>query len=177
MITFKQYITELFDKPYKWKKTYGHKLSRDSLIAPGHQMDKAGRIEWSFTTDDGREAVIDMNFRGVRGPKGKYIKSVVEFEVGDDMQMTGEGDAPKIMSTVLDAIKDGIKQMQPEIITFTADKTDYFHGKPDTLKTGRAKLYKSMVKRFAKKLGYHEEDSDMGDSIEFTLISKEFRKK
>ena len=49
MKSFKQYITELFDKPYKWKVSYGHRLTRDDVITSGPGP---RQISYEFTTDD-----------------------------------------------------------------------------------------------------------------------------
>ena len=169
MKSFKHYITELFDKPYKWKISWGKGISRDTF------KEKNGMISYEFKTDDGRACEVMMHFSKDFSPKGNYIKAVAEFEVDDDYELSGKGDAPRIMSTVMDTLKDGIKKMRPEVITFTADKEEGFG--QTTQKTGRAKLYKAMVKRFANKLGYIQGTQDVGDMIKFTLISKEFKKR
>ena len=174
MKSFKQYITELFDKPYKWRKTVWGKFDKEELLSREGTPagDQAATAEYQFKTDDDREGIVYMNFQRDFGTKGNYLKAMAEFEVSGDYEMSGEGDAPRIMSTVIDALKDAIKWGQPDVIYFTADKEDAYDKK-----TGRAKFYKAMVKRFASKLGYHQDDWDEGDQVKFILVSKEYKKK
>ena len=72
----------------------------------------------------------------------------------------------KIMSTVLDIIKDSIKKMDYDEIRFSADKAE------GEKTTGRVKLYRTMVKKFANKMGYKSKEEDEGEDIDFTLTKK-----
>jgi len=148
MITFKQFITELFEKPYKWRKQ-----GKIDVL----KLDPAPRmVSYYFNTDDGRTIAVDVSH--IRTQKTYEHKAVIEFtdETTDfSFDLTGKGDAMRIMSTVLDTIKDTIKTTNPDLINFSADKQQGIPGNAFKLKaTGRAKLYKTMVKRFAGKLGY-----------------------
>ena len=171
MKSFSQYITELFEKPYKW--TARDKQSRDTMPIIGHD-----EARYYFKTDNGKTMVVRFANR-VRN--SKYITSIDFFDddnSNDRFGMSGEGDAMKIMSTVLDIIKDGVKKVDFDEIRFFADKKDftdkYSHitDRPVKVKTGRAKLYRTMVKRFAGKLGYKSKEKDGGKVIMFTLEKK-----
>ena len=80
------------------------------------------------------------------------------FTVGGDTDTTGGGDAFKIFSTVLDIIKDYIKNNDPEGIKFAANKDELF-GQDKWETQSREKLYNKMIERFATKAGY-EVDAD-----------------
>ena len=75
------------------------------------------------------------------------------FSVAGNTDTTGGGDAFKIMSTVLDIIKDYIKNNDPEGIKFMANKDELF-GQDSKEIQSREKLYNKMIERFAKKAGY-----------------------
>jgi|10_taG_2_1085330.scaffolds.fasta_scaffold16701_2 hypothetical protein len=173
MITFKQYITELFDKPYKWRKFGNIDVSK---------LNQAPKLQtYNFNTDDGRHIVVDVSHFILSN--GKHI-TTIEFndesankqgqKYNPGYDLTGEGDAMRIMSTVLDTIKDMIKTTNPDMVRFSADKQQGIPGNAFKLKaTGRVKLYKTMVKRFAGKLGYTlDKANDDGSSIRFNLIRK-----
>ena len=84
--------------------------------------------------------------------------------------MTGEGDAMRILATVLDIIKFIIKKHEPMIIKFGADKKQFIGNKEK--KTGRAGAYAAMVKRFAGKLGYKSQVQQASDETKWQLIKK-----
>jgi len=166
MKSFKQHIIELFDKPYKWRKMGKIDVSK---VDPAPKM-----VSYYFKTDDGREITVDVGHLKL---KGKH-KAVIEFtdETNDfSFDLTGKGDSFRVMSTILDAVKDTIETTNPELINFSADKKEGWRGtgaQDKRKETGRAKLYKTMVKRFASKLGYTSKDKDDGKSIVFNLIRK-----
>ena len=82
--------------------------------------------------------------------------------------MTGEGDAMRIMATVLDIIKSIIKKHDPMTLVFSADKKD----EKIVGNTGRAKAYGAMVRRFASKLGYKPEVKDSTKETMWQLTKK-----
>ena len=131
MISFKQYITELFEKPYPWKKK------------------KEDDFEAVYQSATSAKDKIKVVFS-----KG-YVRKIdnVLFSVAGTTDTTGGGDAFKIFSTVLDIIKDYIKNNDPEGIKFAANKDDLF-GQDSEKTQSREKLYNKMIERFAKKAGY-----------------------
>ena len=82
--------------------------------------------------------------------------------------MTGEGDAIRIMATVLDIIKSIIKKHEPMTLVFSADKKD----EKIVGNTGRAKAYGAMVRRFASRLGYKSEVKDSTKETKWQLTKK-----
>jgi len=131
MISFKQYITELFEKPYPWKKK------------------KEDDVEAVYQSATSSKDIIKVVFS-----KG-WLRGIdnVLFSVAGTTDTTGGGDAFKIMSTVLDIIKDYIKNNDPEGIKFMANKDELF-GQDSKEIQSREKLYNKMIERFAKKAGY-----------------------
>ena len=89
-------------------------------------------------------------------------------------EITGEGDAHKILSTVFDFVKKVIKKEKPEVIAFetqggrTSKKDD---------KGSRAKLYKRMADKYASQLGYRVSTNKggtgpAGTTTHFSLVRK-----
>ena len=172
MKSLKQHITEVFDKPYKWS---GGHVAKGS-ISPKNQ----GITEpYWFKTSDGGEVEVMANHFWIdldRKMAGVTIKKAghtiaIEFIKRDAQyghptyDMTGEGDAMRILATVLDIIKSIIKKHEPMTILFSADKG----GKK---KGGRAGAYGAIVKRFAGKLGYKSDRDDKQTSVRWQLTKK-----
>ena len=75
MITFKQYITELFDKPYKW--TLRDKHSRETVPNLGTQD-----VRYYFKTDDGETMVVRFGNNRREGKFRTHIDSFKKSEKG-----------------------------------------------------------------------------------------------
>ena len=177
MITFKQYITELFEKPYKW--TLRDKHSRADIRIIGSKDTR-----YYFKTDDGETMVVRFNISRTTSKSSPGDSSKDLYKTGVDFfndkafntgrhKMTGLGDAMKIMSTVLDIIKDSIKKMDYDEIRFSASKKGYTSSDDNKFATtGRVKLYRTMVKKFANKMGYKSKEEDDVEVIDFTLTKK-----
>lgn len=104
---------------------------------------KAVHIAWA----DKRVAVAavsdtqDLSVRFI--PHNKLV-TAIEFNVNNEYELTGEGNVAVIFATVIEAIKQYIeKQPNTKSIVFTADEKS------------RAKMYDTLSKRVAKKLGWH----------------------
>ena len=89
----------------------------------------------------------------------------VEFWRNNSQEVTGEGDAYRIFSTVMEAIKDFIATEDPERIRFSATKDV----EPGQNSQSRSKLYTTMVKRYASSLGYEVDISEHGSSTVYEL--------
>jgi len=177
MITFKQYITELFDKPYKWSGGGG--VAKGSITPKNH-----GKVEdYIFKTSDGGTIEVTANHwwmdsaqaaaRGIKEGHSIIIEFIKKRKSDDHRStydMTGEGDAMRILATVLDIIKFIIKKHEPITISFGADKKQFIGNKEK--KTGRAGAYAAMVKRFAGKLGYKSQVQQASDETKWQLIKK-----
>jgi hypothetical protein len=89
----------------------------------------------------------------------------VEFYRSNTQSITGEGDAQRIFSTVLSAIQQFIQKEQPWRVIFSASKDV----EPGQNNQSRAKLYNSLVKRYARAWGYDEYSEDHGDQVTYEL--------
>lgn len=135
-------ILETFNQPYpiKWEK--GDFGDFDALA----------------TLDDGTYLSIMFN------NEGDDVWQV-EFYRNNSLSLTGEGDAYRVFATVLTAIQKFIKKQKPWRIIFSASK-DVDSGQNSQ---SRAKLYDSLVARYARSLGYEEYSEDHGDQVTYEL--------
>ena len=91
----------------------------------------------------------------VRLPSGKELQieihyedrmALVNFFVGGDQSVTGEGDAVKIFSTVGTAINDYVSKRRPKVLAFT--------GAINELHPGRIRLYDRLANRWLTLPGF-----------------------
>ena len=175
MKSFKQFITEVFDNPYKWR---GGRLAK-GVISPKNDGIPE---DYVFKTSDGGLIELTANHFWMRAGDKTYFMSVAKegHAVGIDFvkrkykgtnrdrstyDMTGEGDAMRIMATVLDIIKAIIKKHEPVSLYFSGNKD----GKE---KGGRVGAYTAIVKRFAGKAGYESVTKEYSDKVNFQLVKK-----
>lgn len=153
MKSFQQYITEVFDKPYKWKDAGKH--TPEGGIRDFQKGNFTGK-KYEFDADDGRKVEVYIYEWNIVPPKPKFPVSrkqgrVMEmhFSVdGEGINTTGEGDAMRIFATVLDVVTSYVKKNKPDIIKVIGVKTK------DAEIGSRLNLYQKLVKRYAPKLGY-----------------------
>lgn len=94
----------------------------------------------------------DSNNRYIETTIIPYEKTnaYVEFRRGGRLDVTGQGDALKVLATVISAVKLFLEENpNPEKLIFSADEPS------------RQKLYRRMIKKIAPTLGY-EVDADRG---------------
>jgi hypothetical protein len=99
---------------------------------------------------------------------------MVEFYRNNSQEVTGEGDAQKVFSTVLVAIQQFIKKYKPLKIHFSASKLldpSINYGPDDVVPNpeSRAKLYDRLVQRYAKAWGYRAFRGDTHASVMYQL--------
>jgi len=149
--SIKDEITEAFDYPYKlkWEKS------------------SYGDIDASATLDDGN--YLNISFNQDKNQDGKLVWNV-EFDRNYSQEVTGEGDAQRVFATVLSAIQIFIKKYKPLKLAFGASK-DVDQGQNSQ---SRARLYDSLVQRYARAWGYRVLRSDTGNLViyEFSRIQK-----
>ena len=140
----KQGVAEAFDQPYKLKWEKGEHGDYDALA----------------TLDDGTFLSIMFNNEF----KNNWM---VEFYRNNSQEVTGEGDAQRIFATVLMAIGQFIKKKKPVSLFFSAVKEDDPKG-------SRAKLYNTLVNRYATNLGYSvtTRNDDRGMSFKLTKVKQ-----
>ena len=157
MTTFKQFISEAFDKPYPYTWRY----RRDDLWA-GH-----------FTTKDAHEVSVTATRLGSFGApyevqfSRKSPTSKLHF---GSTRTTGEGDEIRIFSTVIAMIREFVDAEDPGVIEFSA-----FKGPTDSVSTTlnkRGRLYATLCKKFAAEHGYAFKVINGDDYQWFTLLKR-----
>ena len=133
MLTFKQYLNEVLNKPYEWK------LVRTSMR----------NIEYRFTTDSGIEYIVGLGRLG-ENPTLTSTDWDLYFSISDtslkkldkddsDMfKISGTGDQFRIFATVQDIVKDFIIKHAPDLIAFSAAEPS------------RRRLYSTFTANFEK---------------------------
>ena len=141
-------VTEAFDKPYeilRWEKgDFG-------------DVDAIARL------DDNTFLSIMFNKGFSKGSKEEAWS--VEFYRNNSQEVTGEGDAQRVFATVLSAIQTFIEKYKPNRITFTATK----EVEPGQNAQSRARLYDSLVQRYARSWGFRAFRADTGDKVVYEL--------
>jgi len=151
METFKEYITELFDKPYKFH------LSFDDGEDVGYIFRSEGRsiavnITEEYRNVDGKDIFIHELFFYLLS---RFDKPEVQFD------LTGDGDAFRIFATIFSILKKYIKSRKPEILFFSASKQE----------TSRTKLYTAFFKKM-KMSGYNNMARSATSSKDFFFVRK-----
>ena len=141
-------ITELFDAktafPLKWDT----------------QFASSGEVHAEAYDADGR--IIDISFT----PTGYGSGIEIVFKRGGSYDMTGHGDAPRVLATVVNAISQYLQQYQAPYIAFSAKSTG-----------GRAGAYAAMIRRLArgyKLLTPDEYPDDAAGFLDFLGSDKPF---
>jgi hypothetical protein len=148
-------VNEAFDQPYpfKWEKSeYG-------------DYDALAKLP------DGTP--LSIMFNQQEGEEGEEVTQV-EFYRNNSQEVTGEGDAQRVLATVLTAIQQYVKKHKPLRLTFSASKlldpTIYYEpDEPQPNPASRAKLYDRLVQRYAKAWGYRAFRADNGDLVIYEL--------
>jgi hypothetical protein len=134
-------LTELFDPktafPLEWSEWY------------------AGTSEAHAEAYDTDGRTIDISFV----PTGNDKVIEIVFKRGGSYDLTGKGDAARVMATVVNAISIYLQKYKPLYIAFSAKSTG-----------GRASAYAAMIKRLAR--GYtlltpQEYPEEVTDFLEF----------
>ena len=141
-------VVEAFDKPYeilRWEKgDFG-------------DVDAIARL------DDNTFLSIMFN-KGVSKDSKEEAWSV-EFYRNNSQEVTGEGDSQRVFATVLSAMQMFIKKYKPNRITFTASK-EVEQGQNTE---SRARLYDSLVQRYARSWGFRAFRADTGNKVIYEL--------
>ena len=140
-------VNEAFDQPYKLKWEKGDHGDVDAIAK----------------MDDGNYLSIMFN-KGFSQDTKEEAWSV-EFYRNNSQEVTGEGDAQRVFATVLSAIQTFIKKYKPNKVFFAANKVD--DTGHDSL--SRARLYDSLVQRYAKAWGFRAFRADTGNRVMYEL--------
>ena len=139
-------VNEAFDQPYftTWEKS------------------DYGDVDANAKLPDGSWLSIMFNKRYNEDQEEAWS---VEFWRNNSQEVTGEGDAQRVFATVLHAIQTFIKKYEPNRIIFTAVKED----DSEQASQSRARLYDSLVQRYAKSWGYRAFRTDTGNKVIYEL--------
>ena len=148
--TMYQNIDETFDQPYKlkWEKS------------------DYGDVDAYAKMDDGNYLSIMFN-KGYNQDKEEAWS--VEFHRNNSQEVTGEGDAQRVFATVLSAIQTFIKKYKPNKVIFSASK-EVEQGQNSE---SRARLYDSLVQRYARAWGFRAFRADTGNKVIYELSRKQ----
>lgn len=149
MISFTTFLNETFNSLYP--------VNRKNKSIPGWMNE----IVYEFRTD--KDQVVKVIYNKL---EKENIWGLV-FKVDGMQNITGEGDALKIFSTVISTIKDFVKTESPEVILFTAEKD------PNTNSNiSRSSLYTKMIKNVSNEIGYRYTITPNDQKTTFELIKK-----
>jgi len=141
-------IVEAFDKPYE--------------ILRWEQGD-FGDVDAIARLDD--NTFLSIMFNKGFSKDSKEETWSVEFYRNNSQEVTGEGDQQRVFATVLSAIQTFIKKYKPNRITFSASK-EVEQGQNAQ---SRARLYDSLVQRYARSWGFRAFRADTGNKVIYEL--------
>jgi hypothetical protein len=145
-------VNEAFDQPYpllRWEKgDFG-------------DVDAIARL------DDG--TFLSIMFNKGFSKDSKEEAWSVEFYRNNSQEVTGEGDSQRVFATVLSAIQTFIKKYKPNRMTFSASK----EVEPGQNSQSRARLYDSLVQRYARAWGYRAFRADTGNKVIYELSRRQ----
>jgi hypothetical protein len=143
-----EFITEAFDKPYKLLRW---------------EEGDFGDVDAIARLDDGTFLSIMFNKGFSKGTKEEAWS--VEFFRNNSQEVTGEGDAQRVFATVLSAMQTFIKKYKPNKIIFSASKEVEDGQNTES----RARLYDSLVQRYARAWGFRALRADTGNKVIYEL--------
>jgi hypothetical protein len=132
-------LEELFDRPEAFRKEQD---TNDTLIFSA----KIGDKSLGFLAAEQGKNVWDIN-----------------FFIDGSTDLTGSGDEVKIFSTVMAMIERLVKEKDPRVLTFSAEKQSG---------QSRSSLYKKLVNRKASSWGYNVKVMDDKLATKFELMKK-----
>jgi len=131
MLTFKQYLNEVLNNPYKWE------LVKKSMR----------NIQYRFTTDSGIEYNVELDRLGENLDWDLYFsisatsRKELDKDKDDVFKISGTGDQFRVFATVQDIVKDFITKKKPNVIEFSA---------ADPTEPSRRRLYSAFTANFEK---------------------------
>lgn len=156
MKTFKQYIKEALDRPYKT-------VNRSYTKTDRYGTEKLMTV-YLFKTENGRpgKIIFDLDV--------KDNTVWIDFEIDNMVSMTGDGDQFRIFATVKSAVLDYVKKTPVDEISFTGSKA--WGDNRNFFRSGRGKLYTRFMKMLASHLNMKGSHYGDGSSGSYTLLKK-----
>lgn len=139
-------VNEAFDQPYRLKWEEGDYGDVDAYA----KMDDGNYLSIMFNKGYNRDNEEAWN---------------VEFFRNNSQEVTGEGDAQRVFATVLSAIQKFIKKYKPNRVIFSASK-EVEQGQNAQ---SRARLYDSLVQRYARAWGFRAFRAENGHAVIYEL--------
>jgi len=137
-------LVELFDTPVKWRWKRQDSRTRVAVFQVG-ETDMSYPVTYEFHADRSNSGNWEVDF-----------SDVSDDDTGD-ISITGAGNAGRVFATVLDILKNFITEEEPVKVRFSSDELS------------RSKLYRKMVERFARGLGYSARVTTYGRGAMFDL--------
>jgi len=138
----KQGVTEAFDQPYNIRWSKGDHGDYDAYA----ELDDGTGLEIAF---------LDQ----------QHNSWMVDFFRDNSTEITGDGDAYRVLATVLTAMREFIVKQQPAKLNFSAEKNDDPTG-------SRASLYDRMIQRYITGTGYNLTRQNYPDGATYTLTKQ-----
>ncbi len=142
------------------------------IISVAEAFDQPYRLRWEagdYGDVDAYAKLDDGNYLSIMFNKGynqdREEAWNVEFFRNNSQEVTGEGDAQRVFATVLSAIQKFIKKYKPNRIIFSASK-EVEQGQNAQ---SRARLYDSLVQRYARAWGFRAFRADTGNKVIYEL--------
>jgi hypothetical protein len=135
-------VTEAFDQPYNIRWSKGDHGDYDAYA----ELDDDSSLEIAF---------LDQ----------QHNSWMVDFFRDNSTEITGDGDAYRVLATVLTAIREFIVKQQPAKLNFSAEKNDDPTG-------SRASLYDRMIQRYITGTGYNLTRQNYPDGATYTLTKQ-----
>lgn len=149
-----QFCTEAFTTPYKYQWLA---FAEDRAVGT-FKLDDGGWIDLDILISHtlSFDSIATVTF----GRSDKHGDTIDKYEI------TGEGDAFRIFSTVIKMVQEWVKKYgdNVDVITFTAEKKD-------DPRSSRAKLYDRLAKKFKIKGWKYEKSDGTGRDVRFKFIN------
>lgn len=155
MKSFISYITEAFNKPYKWEGPF-----------------TGNKNKWlaKFHTDSGAKYVFVAQANGRRNWEVTFSLEGAPFENSMGITGTAGKEVFRIFATIRDIFIKFAKDATPETILFTAEKNPNVDG--SALKSARSKIYTRFAKEFARTNKYELKVSEYSTETEYYFRKK-----
>jgi len=138
---FRSYLAELFEQPFSLKSVNTGR----SFVTYFYEIDPKQNSENNL------DNTITVNFSHINPDEDEWD---MDFDRGGTTALTGKGEAGRVFATVLDAVKQFIQKYKPNTVLFTAAKNELRATDLSYRSGSRIKLYHSLIKRFAPRMGY-----------------------
>lgn len=145
-----------FDVPYRWNYA-------GTGTVPGGDRNYEKKLQYNFSLPKGGNVVVSFEHHfGDKITEVEFSRRSNELNASHSMEVTGEGDAIRILSTVLAIIKEFCSEYKPKKITFTAAITDK--------NESRSRVYEKMLQRHASSMKYkYIANKKHADEVKFIM--------